>query len=28
MSKYKYGYNENVELFIYHSTSQSFCLLL
>jgi len=27
MSKYKYEYDENVELSIYHSTVQSLCLI-
>jgi len=27
-AKYKYEYDENVELSIYHPTSQSFCLIL
>jgi len=28
MSKYKYEYNENVELSIYHSILQNLCLIL
>jgi len=28
MSKYKYEYDENVELSIYYPTSQSLCLIL
>jgi len=28
MLKYKYGYDENVGLLIYHSTPQSLCLIL
>jgi len=28
MSNYKYQYDENVELSIYHPTLQSFCLIL
>jgi len=28
MSKYKYKYNEIVELLIYYSTFQSICLIL
>jgi len=28
MSKYKYGYDKNVGLSIYHSTFQDLCLIL
>jgi len=28
MSKYKYEYNKNVELSIYHPINQNFCLIL
>jgi len=28
MSKYKYEYDENIELSIYHQICQNFCLIL